>query len=253
MTGDDRDPSATTARADAFAASLTTALDRIAATQEQVHEALDVLAVAAGMKRLTVLVHAAAAGPWHDAVGPILAAAPVATRTGPAWTVAGELANAPDWYAEGVRAHRHAQRLIFVSQAEASMGPADALCAEADILPIMEAESLGYPECCVDAQHQRMRSFHSLMARLIERAAGPDRARMLRLARAAVVLPPSDAAERQALAAALDTTPAPFTAVNMCRACAADRDSPAWRLSRAYEELARRAGLHRLLAAAGAH
>ena len=247
-----RAPAGTAASSDAFAGALAAALDCTpgAATREQAQEVLDLLAVAAGTKRRAALLLGAQDEAWRGVLGAVLAAGPLATRTGPAWTVVGEFDGVADWYAEGVRAHRRTRRLIFAWLADASAGQTDVLCAGADVLPAVEAESLGYPPCCVGAQHARTRSFHRLMARLIERAAGPDRMRMQRLAQAEIVLPPADETERQVLAAALETWPAPFTSVNMCRACAGDSDSPAGRLSRAYEALAHRTGLHRRVAAA---
>lgn len=191
-------------------------------------EMLDVRAVAAGLKPAAFLgFETPVAGPPPGMVGTWISA----------WVSRGELDDVPAWYAEAVRAEKALMRVLLVFPAKAAIPSSAASLFDMDpsfrrddeLGVEAEAAMLGYPACCV-ADHAFWRAaVHRRSAELTLEAAGGDVARAARLA-AAGWQPPFNELEMREFA--------PHTSILMCPACAADPDSPARRLGRAYAALA---------------
>ncbi len=226
-------------------ASLKRTVDGLPASlrAEGAQEALDVLAVAAGIKPLALLGVGDADGSVASA---LLDAARKAglnvTDTSP-WRVAEGWRGLPSWYRDLAELQEGASPVCVVSRPVGASVPAGG----SEISVGEEAAALGYPKCCVRDFHRKRRLFHIYSLRAVSRQAGGDAEAMRRLARAQTMLAPRSAVERRALALATRTVFAPATSLAMCRVCENATDSAAMRLSARYRALAVDAGAESFL------
>lgn len=214
---------------------------------EGAQAALDVLAVAAGLKPLALLGIGDPDGVVANAVSGAAAQAGLSVTTMTPWRVGAGLRGLPSWYRDIVAVRDGAPVIAAVSRPGGAPLPAGG----SEISVGEEAALLGYPECCVRDFHRKRRLFHIFSLRAISRQAGGDAKAMRRLAGAQIMLAPRSAAERRALALATRTIFAPATSLAMCRICENDVDSAAMRLSARYRALAVDAGAETFLMSSG--
>ena len=202
---------------------------------------LDLMAVFTGRKRSALVLPADLAGSQWPAIGSILP--PHESRILRHWVVKEEIAGLPDWYAAELRASRQNASVRLVWK------PAAATRDVAPTSAAAEADLLSYPRCCVRAYYRRRRLYHRFMVKRVRQFAGTDEVKARDLVAAEVTYAPATAGERTAFAVATAFVLAPFTTLAMCPSCAASADSPARRISAAYQGLAADAGLTDLLSA----
>ena len=201
---------------------------------EGAQEALDVLAVAAGLKPLALLGVGDPDGSVANALSGAATQAGLTVTSMAPWRVDAGLRGLPSWYRDNVSVRDDAAVIAAVSQPGGAPLPAGG----SEISVGEGAAALGYPKCCVREFHRKRRLFHIFSLRAISRQAGGDSEAMRRLARAQVMLAPRSAAERRALALATRTVFAPATSLAMCWVCENAADSAAMRLSAGYRALA---------------
>ncbi len=223
------------------------------AREHVAQEALDLVAVVAGLKPVAWLGCGTDDADWLPGVERVLAEFDVSVTPGTGWIVATEIDGLPDWYVEPMMRTHRASRTLLVHRCDAVpempvMSDDDVSWATAE----QEARWLGYPVCCVQDHHRRRRRFHRLTIDLIRHFAGPEEADMRRFAASEVVLRPNTAGEISQWREATRCVPAPYTSVNMCLDCEMDTASPARQLSQSYGRLADDAGLGHLFLQAAA-
>ncbi len=203
---------------------------RAAAAQD----ALDVLAVAAGIKPFAAVGWGFDSTAFRVAIAAAAARAGLAAFDGPPWI--GESGNSgQSWYDEALCEDLAATQLLFVGppRSEAALRR----LAGSRLGVSEEAGVLGYPLCCVKEFHRRQRLFHLITRRMIGRQAQGDETLKRRLARARAMLTPKTETELKLLLRATRMIFAPFTSIAMCRACEADSGSAARILSARFEAL----------------
>ncbi len=200
-------------------------------------EALDFVAMAAGIKPVYVTGRGFDEPGWCETVGAVARTGGFHTATGPYLHAAPADESLPDWFTAPTRERLAAGRALYVVKSRrvaAELAPlADGV--QPDIA--REARLLGFPECCVAAHYATASALERQRFDSIERRANGDEAEMRRLAATGEPVPPETDEERARLAEALQVRPAPNTSLNMCAACAADLQSPGWRLAADYAAL----------------
>lgn len=200
-------------------------------------EALDYLAMLAGLKPVFLLGRGFDDNRWTDGVLAIARAQDLRIVEGPYWDAGA--AAVPGWLAEHVRSAVAGRTAWYICRTRATADEVVAVCADGRPTVAQEARLLGYPECCVSAHYARMERYQVVLLDILRRKAGGDEREMRRLLAAGGSLVPETTAEQSALDAATTVAPCPFTSVNMCAACTRDPKSPARTLSRRYQALAK--------------
>jgi hypothetical protein len=214
---------------------------------EGAQDALDVLAVAAGLKPLALLGVGDADGSVVSTLSDAARKAGLNVIDAAPWRVMEGWRGLPSWYRNLAELQEGASPVWVVSRPDAAPVPAGG----SEISVGEEAAALGYPECCVRDFHRKRRLFHLFSLRAISRQTAGDTEAMRRLAGAQIMLAPRSAAERRALALATRMDFAPATSVAMCRVCENAADSAAMRLSACHRALAVDAGAETFLMSPG--
>jgi len=205
-------------------------------------EALDLLAVMAGIKPVMLLGRGYNEPTWIKAVLQAAVDAGLKVVEGPFWDAsadAGAGADLPDWFLDHSRHAIASHRAWYICRAKAVADEVARICETAAITVGEEARLLDYPECCVRAHYAAAADYQRIWLDLLRRKAGGDDAKARELLAAGAALDPETDDDRARLEAAMASTPAPFTSINMCAGCVvAGRDSPAMRRSAAYRALA---------------
>ncbi len=197
-------------------------------------DALDVVAVAAGIKPFAVAGWGFDSTAFRVAIAAAAARAGLAAFDGLPWI--GESGNSGRrWYDEALREDLAATQILFVGPpgTEAALRR----LAGSRLGLREEARVLGYPLCCVMEFHRRQRLFHLITRRMIGRQAQGDETLKRRLARARAMLTPKTETELKLLLRAARMIFAPFTSIVMCPACEAESGSAARILSARFESL----------------
>jgi len=217
-------------------------------------EALDFLAMMAGLKPVLMLGRGFTNTQWIKGTLQIAVDHKLHVVEGPYWDAAPKPADLPEWYVEHTRAAFEGFRAHYVCKARVIADEVAEMCRTGTSTVADEARLLGYPACCVEAHHARSRDYQIAWLSILEREADSEETEMRRLLADGAPLMPATDDERSRLEAAMKVHAAPFTSVNMCEACAASSDSAARRLSRRNGEFARALdqGLARELATASA-
>jgi len=202
-------------------------------------EALDFLAMLAGLKPVFLLGRGLDEPAWVGGVRDVAGALGLHVIEGPYWNAETGAGRLPDWFARHMRDAFATRTAWYVCRARATADEVRELCATATPTVAREARLLGYPECCVAAHYDRNLAYQEIWLDILRRKAAGDDAGMRRLLAAGAGLDPETDDDVRRLERAMAVTPAPFTSINMCAACADDADGPARRLSRRYAELAR--------------
>jgi hypothetical protein len=205
---------------------------------ELAQEVLDLLAVAAGVKPVCLLGRGFDDPAW--VAGAVMVADEMKLRViqGPFWDAPEAMEGLPDWYVALVRADLAPFRAFYVARTAAVAEKLTAACETGFPTAAEEAALLGYPPCCVAAHQARNRTFHEAMLSILARQAGDDPDAQAKLMASGDPLLPETEAEQAAFLGGMQVTPGPFTSVNLCESCAADRDSPGAKMSQQYAALA---------------
>jgi hypothetical protein len=200
-------------------------------------ETLDFLAMLSGVKPVFVT------GPGFDDDLWIRGAVDLATQMGleveigPMWNALPGREGLPEWFVRFADEGRCSEAVFICKEPAIARKVLTALNGK----PVRlreEAELLGYPECCVRAEYQRKECLDRVTFMMLSRAADEDQQKMWRLIDEDACLAAETPAEIAMRDAARTVNMAPYTSINMCRACASDPDSPARGTSRDYEQLA---------------
>ena len=203
-------------------------------------EALDVVALLAGLKPVYVLGRGFADPGWRDHVLGLAAAWRLHVREGPYWVAAPPPADLPGWFAEIADARLRAGRAHYLARTRAAAAAVAAACASGRPSIAEEARLLGFPECCVADHYAGAAAYLRASFAILRLRTGGDEAEMRRLAAGDAPLALETEDERALLAAAATVRPARHTSLNMCAGCAATEASPARLLAARYAALARR-------------
>lgn len=201
-------------------------------------DGLDLLAVAAGLKPVCAVGRGARNQVWREKLRGIAERAGLAKIDAAPWDPEPAEARLPDWYLAATARRRAKRRVLSIVRDDGAAREAAKLSAKGRVAVAEEAAVLGYPPCCVAQQHARTLALEALVAEMTERVAQGDTGRMMTMIEAGAAPLPVSAQDWVRFAAAAAIAPAASTSVNMCRACAADRESPAQALSRRYQALA---------------
>jgi hypothetical protein len=205
---------------------------------EAAQEALDFLALLAGLKPVYLLGRGIADPPWIRGVLQIAIDQGLYVVEGPYWDAGRNDSDLPDWFRDHGASAFGELRAHYICRARAMADEIEAICAAGGPTLAQEARLLGYPDCCVAGHYARNLAYQRLWLEMLSEQCGGDEAEMRRkLADSTPLDPPSDDM-RQRLMAAMRVDPAPFTSINMCDSCRDGPDSPARRLSAQYRDLA---------------
>ncbi len=202
-------------------------------------EMLDFLAMLAGLKPVCIVGRGFDDPDWVAGVEALARGMNLNVISGPKWHAEPEHEGLPDWYAETEVPGPAERPVLYICKSRSIAGEVRAVCTSSKISIEQEARLLGYPPCCVRDHYRMSRMFHEGFALMLHRTSGGDEDEMRRIVREDVQMTPRTEREKALLGEATDLHPAIFTSVSMCPACAGDPDSPAMRMSRQYEALAR--------------
>ena len=209
--------------------------DNAAAAQE----ALDFLAMLAGLKPVYLLGRGHNDPTWIEGVRKIATAQKLHVVEGPYWDAAAGTEGLPAWFVDHVRGAFAQRTAWYVCRSRAAAEEIRALCEAGTPTVEQEARLLGFPVCCVADHYARNRAYQGVWLDILRRKADGNEDAMRRLLAEGAALDPDSGDERDRLEAAMAVTPCPFTSFNMCADCAAGDDTPAKKLSQRYAALAR--------------
>jgi len=202
-------------------------------------EALDFIAMAAGLKPVYLTGRGFDDPRWRDALLSIARTGGFHIVFGPYWQAVSPDGSVPEWFTAPARERLAAGQACYVAKSKRVAAELCEIAGGAAVTIEREARLLGFPECCVGAHYDTATALERANFELIAKRAKGDEAMMRRLVEAnEPVLPESDE-ERAQLAQALQVRPAPHTSLNMCQACAGDDASPGHVLAFQYSALAR--------------
>ena len=201
-------------------------------------DGLDMLAVIAGLKPVCIIGRGGRSEVWTEALRAAADRAGLPTIDAVPWDPAPPDDRLPRWYLAATARRRANRHVLYLCGDDAAAGDVAALTAKGRVGAAEEAAVLGYPRCCVAEQHARTLDLEELVAQTTERMAKGDAGRMTRMIEAGATPLPGSRQEWDRYSAAVAIAPAAGTSVNMCGACAVDRESPAQTLSRRYRALA---------------
>ena len=200
-------------------------------------EAIDFVAMMAGLKPVYVSGRGFDEEGWHAAVLELAASNGLYVVAGAYWEPERPPSDLPDWFVERVRKGLDEGRAHYVAKARAPAEEVKSLAESGRPTMEQEARLLGFPLCCVEAHYATAAAFESATFEILSRRADGDETEMKRLAEGPEPVVPESDEERAMLAMAVSVRPARNTSLNMCEKCAADPDSPGARLSATYGEL----------------
>ena len=200
-------------------------------------EAIDFVAMMAGLKPVYVSGRGFEHEGWHATVLELAASNGLYVVAGPYWEAGRESSSLPGWFVERVRKGVDEGRAHYVTKARAAADEIKSLTEDDRPTIEQEARLLGFPVCCVEAHYATAAAFESATFEILSRRAGGDETEMKRLAEGPEPVVPESDEERALLAMAVSVRPVRYTSLNMCEKCAADPDSPAAKLSAAYGAL----------------
>jgi hypothetical protein len=201
-------------------------------------DGLDLLAVIAGLKPVCAIGRGAQYDAWVATLSTVAKDAGLPATEAAPWDPEAADVRLPDWYLTATARRRESHHVLYIGRDGAAAREVARLSTKGRVDVAEEAALLGYPPCCVAEQHSRTLDLERLVAEMTERVAQGDRERMIRMIAAGAAPLPLTRQDWERYSAAVATRPAASTSVNMCGACAADRDSPAQMLSRRYGALA---------------
>ncbi len=221
----------------------------VAATAGQ--EALDFIAMAAGMKPVYLTGRGFDEAGWRETVEAVARTGGFHVHAGPYWYAGPTDETLPAWFIAPARERLAAGRACYVAKTRRIACELAELAAGAPPSLAQEARLLGFPECCVAAHYAAAAALERIRFDLIRVRAGGKEAEMRRLAATGQPILPETDAERARMAEAVQIRPARHTSLNLCPACAADPQSPGQRVAAGYAALARALADRRAATGAG--
>lgn len=200
-------------------------------------DGLDLLAVLAGLKPVCVIGRWGNEA-WAEALRAAADRADLPRIDSAPWEPEPPDEQLPRWYLAATARRRANRHVLYIFGDGAAARDAATLSAKGRVGAAEEAALLGYPPCCVAAQHSRTLDLEKLVAEIAERVAKGDSERMTHMIEAGAMPLPISRQDWDRYSAAVAIAPAASTSVNMCSGCVADRESPAQALSRRYRALA---------------
>ena len=200
-------------------------------------EAIDFVAMMAGLKPVYVSGRGFDHEGWHAVVLELAASNRLYVVAGPYWEAAPPSSDLPGWFAEAARKEVKEGRAHYVAKGRATADELKSLAETGRPAIGQEARLLGFPVCCVEAHYAAADAFERATFEILTRRADGEEAEMRRLAEGDEPVRPETDEERALLAGAVSVYPARYTSLNMCETCAADPGSPGAKLSAAYGEL----------------
>ena len=201
-------------------------------------ETLDFLAMVAGIKPVFMTGRGFYDALWIKSVIELANAMGLDVEIGPMWNALAGREGLPEWFVRfAIEAHR--SEAVFISKEAATAQAVHAAVTGNPVSIADEAALLSYPACCVRAEYQRNECLDRAFFMMLSRAAGEDQQRIRFLIDDHVRLAAETPAEIAMLNAASAVNMAPFTSINMCGACASNRQSPARKIAAEHEQLAR--------------
>ncbi len=201
-------------------------------------EAIDFVAMLAGIKPVYVTGRGFDHDGWRAAVLELAASNRLYVVPGPYWEAVRPSSDLPGWFVEAGRKGLDERRAHYIAKGRATADELKALAGGGRPDIAQEARLLGFPLCCVEAHYRAAAAFEGATYELLSRRAGGDEEEMKRLAEGPEPLRPESEEERVLLSTAVSVRPARYTSLNMCETCAADPGSPGVRLSATYGALA---------------
>lgn len=190
--------------------------------QVAAQEALDFVAMMAGLKPVMLLGRGFGDPAWIKGVLQVAADAKLHVVEGPFWDAsadAGAGADLPDWYLDHTRRAFAEHRAWYIARARATADEVSEICESAAVTVAQEARLLAYPECCVRGHYERAAVYQRVWLDLLHRKAGGDDAKAVELLASNEPLAPDTDEDRRRLQAAMRTVPVPFTSINACESC----------------------------------
>ena len=220
-----------------YAAPITWTDPYVSATAGQ--EALDFVAMAAGLKPVYVTGRGFDEPLWSDTLLEVAQTGGFHVVAGPYWQAVPPDKSLPEWFTAPSRKRLTAGQAFYVAKRRSVAAERAALASGVQPTVEQEARFMGFPECCVSAHYETARALERASFEMIEKRAGGEELEMRRLADGDEPVLPEPDDERTRLAKALQVRPAPYTSLNMCADCAAEPQSPGQTLSAHYATLAR--------------
>jgi len=215
-----------------------TSLAGVVPAPELTQEALDFLAMAAGLKPVFLAGRGLDVPAWLAAIGDLARDHGFPAVAGPLWD-ATPFGKFPGWYRDDAQARLAPLRAVYVCASEETAQEVEKISTAGGRLSMTaEARLLGYPDCCVVAHYDRAVRYHRAIFSILRRLAGGDEARMQALLGGGAALAPKTEREIADMEAAFELHPAPFGSWNQCPHCARNDTSPSAKLSRRYQSLA---------------
>ena len=200
-------------------------------------EAIDFVAMMAGLKPVYVTGRGFDHDGWRAAVMELAASNRLYVVPGPYWEAVRPPSDLPGWFVEIGRKGLEEGRAHYIAKGRAVAEELKALAGAGRPGIEQEARLLGFPVCCVEAHYAAAAAFEGATFEILSRRVGGDEAEMRRLAEGPEPVRPETDEEHVLLATAMSVRPARYTSLNMCESCAADPESPGARLSAAYGAL----------------
>ena len=200
-------------------------------------EAIDFVAMMAGIKPVYVSGRGFDEEGWHATVLELAASNGLYVVAGPYWEAGRSSSDLPGWFTERMRKGLNEGRAHYVTKARATADELRELAEGARPTVEQEARLLGFPLCCVEAHYAGTAAFEGAVFEMLSRRAGRDEAEIRNLVEGSEPVRPETDEERALLSGAMCVNPARNTSLNMCEKCAVDPDSPGAKLSAAYGEL----------------
>ena len=202
-------------------------------------EMLDFLAMLAGLKAVCLLGRGFDDATWVASVEALAHDMRLHAIRGPEWYAEPKHIGLPAWYSEVNTSVRSGEPALYVCRSRAVADELRQVCAAGSITMEQEAMLLGYPLCCVKDRYRRTRLMNEAFSLMLHRTAEGNETKMKHIVRESTGMSAETEQERRLIEEVRPFAPASFTSINMCPSCANKPDSPAVKVSRAYEHLAR--------------
>lgn len=186
---------------------------------ECAQERLEILAVNMGIKPVAVLRAGNSDGCDRKDLEKLIQTFSLYVCAGPRWLAPWDLESLPAWYRTGWSMRDEGPDLLYVSRERSLAQMLCGLGRNREHSISGEAELLGYPLCCVEDYHRKVRELHQMNARQIFDYCQGDREKMQRWVRTGVELKPRGEPELAGFLSLVKSHFAPYTSIAMCRDC----------------------------------
>ena len=204
---------------------------------EHAQERLELLAVKTGIKPVAVLQAHNGDDCHREELEKSIRALSLYVCAGPHWLVPSDIESLPSWYRTGWSLRDEGPDVLYVSRERSLAQRLRRFGRDGEASIDREAELLGYPLCCVEDYHRKVRDLHQMNARLIFEHCKGDEEKMQRWIRAGVQLKPHDKPEIARFLSLVKSHFAPYTSIAMCGDCSRGLSREAERVSGSMKKL----------------